>query len=81
LKCSTPKNRPSTDREVKACLPQLEKEILLLKPKKILLLGRNVQSLFPDFGIPIINVYHPTWFIRKGIDYKEYAKRIKEKLS
>lgn len=80
LKCSTPKNRPSTNREVKACLSQLEEEISLLQPKKILLLGRNVQSMFPDFGIPTISTYHPTYFVRKGIDYREYSKILKEKL-
>lgn len=80
LKCSTPKNRPSTDREVKACISQLEIEIKLLKPKKILLLGRNVQDKFPDFGIPTISIYHPTHFVRKGLDYKKYAEIIREGL-
>ena len=80
LKCSTPKNRPSANNEVKACAFQLEKEINLLKPKRIILLGRNVQNMLPDFGIPIIRMYHPTYFIRKGMDYKEYSKILKEKL-
>lgn len=80
LKCSTPRNRPSIDKEVKACASQLEIEIKLLKPKKILLLGRNVQDKFPDFGIPTVNLYHPTWFVRKGLDYKKYAEIIKEEL-
>lgn len=80
LKCSTPKNRPSTDMEVKACTSQLETEIKLLKPKKILLLGRNVQSMFPDFGVPRTNIPHPTWFVRKGFGYKEYAKIISKSI-
>lgn len=80
LKCSTPKNRPSTDREVRACSLQLEREISLLQPKKIFLLGGNVQSMFHDFGIPTINVYHPTYFVRRGIGYREYSEHLKEKL-
>ncbi len=80
LKCSTPKNRPSSNREVDVCISQLEKEINLLNPEKIILLGKHVQNMIPDFGIPIINIYHPTYFVRKGLDYKKYAEIIKEKL-
>lgn len=80
LKCSTPKNRPSNGDEVKACISQLKKEINLLKPKRIILLGKHIQNVFFDFGIPVIKLYHPTYFVRKGIDYKGYSKVLKEKL-
>lgn len=80
LKCSTPKNRPSNSDEIKECKLQLKKEINLLKPKRIILLGKHIQNIFFDFGIPIIKLYHPSYFIRKGKSYKEYSKILKEKL-
>jgi len=80
LKCSTPKNRPSTKNEVSSCIQSLEIEIKLLKPKVLILLGRNVQNKIPDFGIKTINVYHPSYYVRNNWSYKKYSELLKEAL-
>ncbi len=40
LKCRPPQNRDPADEEIETCTPYLEKQILLIKPKLIVSLGR-----------------------------------------
>jgi len=39
LKCRPPKNRDPDEKEIKACVPYLEKQIQIIKPKVICTLG------------------------------------------
>jgi hypothetical protein len=78
LKCSTPENRPSSQEEVKTCSKYLLNEIKLLKPKRAIILGNHAWEMCPDLGIPKVKVYHPSYFVRKGGDWKQYAKHVKE---
>jgi len=79
LKCRPPNNRKPTEDETKTCLPYLEAQIELLKPKVIVALGGTaVNSLFNsnfkiteqrgiwmDYkGIPVMPTYHPRYLLR-----------------
>lgn len=44
VKCRTPDGRPIENKEVKACKVYLDKEIKMVKPKYILLLGANTSK-------------------------------------
>lgn len=47
IKCRPPNNRAPRDDEIKTCSPYLEKQIKLLKPKLIVLLGNSaLRTLF-----------------------------------
>ena len=49
LKCRPPDNRAPTDKEAAACLPYLTRQIALVKPKLLVLLGNTaVKRLFPE---------------------------------
>ena len=49
LKCRTPGNRNPKPEEVAQCLPYLERQVALLKPKMIVVMGRfAVQALLRD---------------------------------
>jgi len=82
LKCSVLDNRPSNMNEINNCFPNLKKEIELLKPKLLLILGNHVNSVFNsmNFNILIKKIYHPSYAVRIGMTYKDYAKHIKEVL-
>jgi len=44
LKCRPPKNRDPKPNEVRACTPYLDRQILIIKPKVIVTLGRHSTS-------------------------------------
>lgn len=46
LKDRPPKNRDPEPREIKACLPYLEKQISLIKPEAVCTLGRYAMEAF-----------------------------------
>lgn len=46
IKCFPPKNRKPTKKEIKACLPYLEKQIKIINPQKFILLGEIAFSVF-----------------------------------
>ena len=48
LKCfpTPPPNRKPTKKEIEACLPYLKRQIEVIRPKKIILLGQTPFSLF-----------------------------------
>ncbi len=79
VKCRPPENREPHPDEIKACLPFLERQILALKPKTILCLGRiSAQTLLETAsaltglrgrvhdrrGIPLVVTYHPNAVLR-----------------
>lgn len=79
VKCRPPGNRTPENAEVAACLPYLERQIVLLKPKIIVLLGKvAVHALLHDdkalgslrgrrfeyAGIPVVVTYHPAYLLR-----------------
>ena len=79
LKCRPPKNREPLGSEVELCLPYLNEQILIIKPKIILSLGRvaancllktkmNMKDLrgkiFNYMGIRMLVTYHPAALLR-----------------
>lgn len=83
VKCRPPGNRTPEAAEVAACRPYLERQIALLKPKIIVLLGKvAVHSLlhedktlasmrgqrFEYAGIPVVVTYHPAYLLRNLSD-------------
>ncbi|MBR1588410.1 MAG: uracil-DNA glycosylase [Kiritimatiellae bacterium] len=75
-KCRPPNNRTPSPQEMLACLPYLKRQIALVRPKCIVLLGRTAMNgLFPGQrirrcawyeyeGIPTIATFHPSYIIR-----------------
>lgn len=79
VKCRPPGNRTPEAGEIATCRPYLERQIALLKPKIIVLLGKvAVLSLlredkalgalrgqrFEYAGIPVVVTYHPAYLLR-----------------
>jgi DNA polymerase len=79
VKCRPPGNRTPEAAEMAACWPYLERQIALLKPKIIVLLGKaavhavlhddkSLASLrgkpYEHAGIPLVVTYHPAYLLR-----------------
>jgi DNA polymerase len=79
VKCRPPGNRTPEAAEIATCRPYLERQIALLKPKIIVLLGKaavhavlhedkTLASLrgqrFEHAGIPVVVTYHPAYLLR-----------------
>ncbi|KAB2925703.1 MAG: uracil-DNA glycosylase [Dechloromonas sp.] len=79
VKCRPPGNRTPEADEIATCRPFLERQIALLKPKIIVLLGKvavqgvlredkSLASLrgqrFEYAGIPVVVTYHPAYLLR-----------------
>lgn len=79
VKCRPPGNRTPEASEMAACRPYLERQIALLKPKIIVLLGKaavhavlhddkSLASMrgkrFEYAGIPVVVTYHPAYLLR-----------------
>jgi DNA polymerase len=79
VKCRPPENRTPAPEETAACLPYLERQVELIRPKLIVALGRPAaQTLLQaevkiaaargrlhDYrGIPVIVTYHPAYLLR-----------------
>ncbi|WP_153146523.1 uracil-DNA glycosylase family protein [Dechloromonas sp. H13] len=79
VKCRPPGNRTPEAAEMAACRPWLERQIALLRPKIIVLLGKaavhallhedkSLASLrgrrFEYQGIPVVVTYHPAYLLR-----------------
>jgi uracil-DNA glycosylase family 4 len=91
LKCRPPENRNPHDAEILACLPLLEKQIVIIAPKALLLLGRiaahallgvpeSITKLRAQTvaykGIAAFVTYHPAAILRNA----EYRKPAEEDL-
>ncbi len=68
VKCRPPNNRDPLPQEQDACMPYLEEQLRILKPKIIVCLGRiSAQRLIhPEFRI---TKEHGTWTQREGVWY------------
>ncbi len=79
VKCRPPGNRTPEPAEMAACRPFLERQIALIKPKLIVLLGRAaVHSILGEdralstlrgkrmdyAGVPVVVTYHPAYLLR-----------------
>lgn len=79
VKCRPPGNRTPEAAEMAACRPYLERQIALLKPKIIVLLGKaavhavlhedkSLASMrgkrFEYAGVPVVVTYHPAYLLR-----------------
>jgi DNA polymerase len=79
VKCRPPGNRTPEPAEMAACRPWLERQIELIKPKIIVLLGKAaVHTMLHEdkalaalrgrvhdyMGIPVVVTYHPAYLLR-----------------
>jgi uracil-DNA glycosylase family 4 len=79
VKCRPPGNRTPNQEEMAACRPYLERQIEMIRPKLIVLLGRAAVSTllnderslavlrgkrFDYQGIPVVVTYHPAYLLR-----------------
>ncbi|MDD5056242.1 MAG: uracil-DNA glycosylase [Sideroxydans sp.] len=79
VKCRPPDNRNPEADEIAACLPYLQQQIALIKPKLIVALGKvaatsllgrdatlgSLRGTVHDFhGTPLIVTYHPAYLLR-----------------
>lgn len=68
VKCRPPDNRAPMPDEMAACLPYLERQIALLRPKVIVALGATaVKGLFDDPKVAITKI-RGSWMKYHGID-------------
>ena len=83
VKCRAPHNRTPEAAEIGACLPYLERQIALVKPRLLVALGRPaaLALLNTDVniaaargqrlhyqGIPVVVTYHPAYLLRNPQD-------------
>lgn len=79
VKCRPPKNRDPKDDEIETCMPFLKKQLELIQPEVLCLLGRVAGRALigPEFtlsrergswrevlGIPAMPTYHPAFLLR-----------------
>lgn len=78
VKCRPPENRNPSDDEAAACIPLLKRQIALIRPKAIVLLGAvpvkylmgktgitRLRGNWMDYeGIPVMPTYHPAYLLR-----------------
>ncbi|WP_092485912.1 uracil-DNA glycosylase family protein [Candidatus Ichthyocystis hellenicum] len=84
IKCRPPENRTPFLEEISTCLPYLQRQISLIKPKIIVALGRPAtQALLGHVnaklgsmrgtvyfyqGIPLVVTYHPAYLLRSPLE-------------
>lgn len=83
VKCRPPGNRTPEPDEVAACMPYLQRQIELIRPRLIValgktastaLLGKNVPlgslrgALHDYCGIPVVVTYHPAYLLRSPLE-------------
>ena len=78
VKCRPPGNRTPEEEEMTACLPYILRQIELIRPKAVVLLGATAlkglfnmtgisyaRGKFLDYkGIPVMPTYHPAFLLR-----------------
>ena len=84
VKHTSPQNRKPYPDEVAACLPYLEAQISIMKPKLIVLLGASAKDTPRVAGVEYFEVIHPSAAMRFTkmrerfrLQIAELAKRIK----
>ncbi len=80
VKCRPPENRNPEEAEILACDPYLRRQVELLSPKLLLVLGRvagnamlkagatmaDMRGKVHDFeGMPAVATYHPAYLLRR----------------
>jgi DNA polymerase len=76
VKHITPKNRCPFKDEIKACVPYLQAQISIIKPRKVLLFGR-VACMAPRVeGIEYYELVHPQAASR----FPKFDKKLREQL-
>ena len=68
VKCRPPNNRKPLVNEVKECMPWLNEQIELIKPKVIVLAGSTAVQSYLDIDEPISKL-RGEWIIRNDIKY------------
>ena len=83
VKCRPPGNRTPEADEIATCLPYLQRQIELIRPKIIVALGKTAATallgkdatlaslrgrLHEYHGIPLIITYHPAYLLRTPAD-------------
>lgn len=83
VKCRPPNNRPPEADEIAACLPYLQRQIELIKPRLIVALGKtaatallgrdaalgSLRGTLHDYhGIPLVVTYHPAYLLRSPLE-------------
>lgn len=83
VKCRPPNNRAPERDEIATCLPYLQRQIALIKPKLIVALGKtaatallgrdaalgSLRGTLHDFnGVPLIITYHPAYLLRSPME-------------
>lgn len=83
VKCRPPGNRTPEAGEIAACRPWLERQIALLQPSLIVLLGKPAAlsvlgrdeaiarlrgQTFDYRGIPVLVTYHPAYYLRSPLE-------------
>jgi DNA polymerase len=79
VKCRPPANRTPEPAEAAACLPYLDRQVTLLRPRIIVALGKSAATTLLDVeatigslrgrvhdygGIPLVVTYHPAYLLR-----------------
>jgi DNA polymerase len=79
VKCRPPDNRTPEANEIATCLPYLQQQVALIKPKLIIALGKtaatsllgrdatlgSLRGTVHDYdGVPLIVTYHPAYLLR-----------------
>ncbi|OGS75812.1 MAG: DNA polymerase III [Gallionellales bacterium GWA2_55_18] len=83
VKCHPPGNRTPEADEIAACLPYLQRQIELIKPKLIVALGKtaatallgrdaalgSLRGTLHDYrGVPLLVTYHPAYLLRSPME-------------
>ena len=83
VKCRPPDNRTPEATEIAQCLPYLQRQIALIKPKLIVALGKtaatallgrdatlgSLRGTIHEYqGIPLIVTYHPAYLLRSPLE-------------
>ena len=68
VKCRPPNNRKPLANEVKECMPWLNEQIELIKPKVIVLAGSTAVQSYLDIDEPISKL-RGEWIVRDDIKY------------
>lgn len=86
IKCRPPDNRNPTPEEARACLPYLQRQIALVKPRLLVALGKiaashllqtetsisQLRQKIHDYdGIPLIVTYHPAYLLRSPLEKRK----------
>ncbi|MDP2695093.1 MAG: uracil-DNA glycosylase [Gallionella sp.] len=83
VKCRPPNNRAPEADEIATCLPYLQRQIELIKPRLIVALGKtaatallgrdaplgSLRGTLHDYhGIPLVITYHPAYLLRSPME-------------